>query len=280
MPRLRKNVSTPAQPKLGAIGFAVLAATIVFGVAANAQTDGAAKTGRGGVGQDNLQIATGTILPLRLEHGFSSKNPRIGRIITGRIMQDVPLPNSEKIPEGARVLGTILSVSPASRGGGGKISLRFDQVEVHYRKAVIVTDLRAIASFMEVQYAQIPETSPGFGTPYTWVTTDLIGGDIKYGVGGPVTDSASQVVGDGTFSGVLVHVSTKHGSPCRGELDGEHRPQALWVFSADACGVYGMNGLKIAHAGRSSPMGEISLAADGGEVNVHGGSGMLLRVVQ
>jgi len=280
MPRLRKNVSTPAQPKLGAIGFAVLATTMVFGVAVNAQTSGAARTGRGGAGQDNLQIATGTILPVRLDHGFSSKKTHVGQIITGRIMQDVPLPNSQKIPEGARVLGTILSVSPAGRGGGGKISLRFDQVEVHRRKAVIVSDLRAIASFMEVQYAQIPETSPGFGTPYTWVTTDLIGGDIKYGVGGPVTDSASQVVGDGTFSGVLVHVSTKHGSPCRGELDGEHRPQALWVFSADACGVYGMNGLKIAHAGRSSPMGEISLAADIGEVNVHGGSGMLLRVVQ
>jgi hypothetical protein len=195
-------------------------------------------------------------------------------------MQDVPLPGSGKIPEGSKVIGTILSVFAAGSNNAGKVTLRFDQIEVHHRRAAMVTNLRAIASPMEVQFAQIPETSPGFGTPYPWATTSLIGGDVKYGAGAPVTDRGSQVVGEGTYEGVLVHVRAQPESGCRGELDGNHDPQALWVFSADSCGVYGMSGIRIAHAGRTEPLGEIVISADSSGVNVRGGSGMLLRVAQ
>ncbi len=77
---------------------------------------------------------------------------------------------------------------------------------------------------------------------------------------------------------VLVHVSAKPGSPCRGDIEGNDRPQALWVFSSDACGVYDFTDLTILHAGRTSPIGQITLASDHGDMNVRAGSGMLLRV--
>jgi hypothetical protein len=195
-------------------------------------------------------------------------------------MQDVPLPGSGRIPEGSQVIGTILSVSAAGNNRAGKITLRFDQIEVHHRRMAMITSLRAVASPMEVAFAQTPETTPGFGTPYVWATTNLIGGDVKYGVGGPVTDQGSQVVGEGTYEGVLVHVRAQPQSDCRGELDGNHQLQALWVFSADSCGVYGMAGARIVHAGRTVPMGEIALSAESGDANVRSGSGMLLRVIR
>jgi hypothetical protein len=218
----------------GSIRLGVLALVFLCGFALRAQTNAAATGAAPRAGRGAVQMPAGAILPIRLNHGFSSKSTRVGQQLTGRIMQDVPLPGSDKIPEGSKVIGTILSVSAAGNNNGGKITLRFDQIEVHHRRAAMVTNLRAIASPMEVQFAQIPETTPGFGTPYAWATTDLIGGDVKYGAGGPVTDRGSQVVGEGTYDGVLVHVRAQPESGCRGELDGNHDPQALWVFSADS----------------------------------------------
>lgn len=230
--------------------------------------------------RESLEIPVGTVLPVRLNHGFSSKSATEGREITGRIMQDVPLENNEKIPDGARVLGMLVSVVKAGPNSSGRIAFRFDTLEIHHRRIPLVTNLRAIAGFMEVQFAQTPETSPGFGTPTTWVTTQQIGGDEVYGVGGPVTDRSSNHVGKGVFGGVLVHVRAQPGSKCRGPMDTEDRLQALWVFSSDACGVYGMEGVTIAHAGRTEPLGEIVLEAEHGDVLVRGASGMLLRVIR
>jgi hypothetical protein len=258
----------------------VLVLAFLCGFAVNAQTKTSDADARGRAGRDSVQIPVGTILPIRLNHGFSSKNARVGQQLTGRIMQDVPLPGSGKIPAGSTVVGTILSVSAAGNNTAGKISFQFAQIEIHHLRAAIFTNLKAIASPMEVEFAQIPETTPGFGTPYTWATTDQIGGDIKYGVGGPVTDRGSEVVGKGTYDGVLVHVKAQPESGCRGDAEGNDDVQALWVFSADSCGVYGIPGAKIVHADRTAPIGEITLATDSGDVNVRSGSGMLLRVAR
>ncbi|MGC2421003.1 MAG: hypothetical protein WA405_05065, partial [Candidatus Acidiferrales bacterium] len=84
-----------------------------------------------------------------------------------------------------------------------------------------------------------------------------------------------RVVGDG----VLVNVSAKPGTNCRGSLDGNSAPQALWLFSSDACGVYGFPHLAVRHAGRSSPLGQIILTSDEGPVDIGSGSGILLRVL-
>jgi hypothetical protein len=229
---------------------------------------------------ENLEIPAGTILPARLNHGLSSKNARPGQKITGRIMQEVPLPNDGKIPEGAKVSGTIVSVERGGNGANGRISFRFDNLEIRHRNLPIVANLRALAGFMEVQFAQTPEFSPGFGTPYVWATTRQIGGDEVFGVGGPVTNANSETVGKGVYGGVLVHVHAQPGSGCRGALDPEDRPQALWVFSSDACGVYGIQGVRIAHTGRTEPVGEIALVADQRDLLVWGASGMLLRIIR
>ena len=227
---------------------------------------------------NNLNIPDGTILPVRLNQSISSKSAAAGRVLTARIMQDVPLPNDEKIPVGAVVRGAILSVTKASASTRADISFRFDTLEMRHRTYPITSDLRAIAGFMEVQFAQTPEVSPGYGTPQPWITTQQIGGDEVYGVGGPVTDRASNHVGTGVYGGVLVHVRAHPERDCRGPVGNDDRLQALWVFSSDACGVYGIEGLSIAHAGRSKPIGEVTLAASQGEVRLHGATAMLLRV--
>jgi hypothetical protein len=85
----------------------------------------------------------------------------------------------------------------------------------------------------------------------------------------------SSVVGKSVVDGVLVRLSGS--APCRGDLEGNGRPQALWVFASDACGLYDLPGLTLVHAGRSEPR-EIRIRAEKGEVKIPAGSGLLLRI--
>jgi hypothetical protein len=68
------------------------------------------------------------------------------------------------------------------------------------------------------------------------------------------------------------------GLGCRGVVSDANQPQAMWLFSTDACGVYGYANIRIEHAGRTDPAGTIVLVADNGRLKLQSGSGMLLRV--
>jgi hypothetical protein len=225
-----------------------------------------------------LIIPLGTILPVRLNAGMSSTSAKPGRVVTGRIMQDVPLPSGMKIRAGSEVIGHIVDVTPAA--AGARISLQFDKLVSAHQTISITTNLRAIAGFMEVIEAQTPPIGAGESEVFRWLTTVQIGGDVVYGAGGPVTsgDAGNQIVGRAVNGGVLGQVRAKEGTKCRGPIDGNDARQALWVFSSDACGAYGLEHISIAHAGRSEPAGVIVLASDSGELKIRSGAGMLLRV--
>jgi hypothetical protein len=231
---------------------------------------------------NSLEIPPGTILPISLTGSFSTVKSKPGQTISGRIMQDVPLAAGQKIPRGSKVLGKVVSVIPNASGAGAEFSFRFDTLEMRGQKTSLTTNLRAIAGFMEVDQAQIPVHASGEGEVYSWLPTVQIGGDDVYGKEGTVTawNNPWDVVGRSTEHGVLGRVSAREGSSCRGELYDNAAPQALWVFSSDACGVYGMAKLSIAHAGRENPVGLIVLKTTTQKLNLPGGTGMLLRVDQ
>lgn len=223
-------------------------------------------------------IPPGTILPLQLNSSISSAKSKPGEKITARVMQDVPLPDGTKIHERSRVLGHVVDVTPAGAGVPGKISIQFDTLQLRGHALAIATNLRAIASMMDVDEAQEPKFSPDYGTPSTAYPTVQIGGEAVYRGGGHVMHG-NQIVGEPVLGGgVLVTVSSRPGTPCRGEIAGNTARQALWVFSSDACGVYDLPNLEISHAGRNDPFGRIVLAAKVGEVKIGAGTGLLLRV--
>lgn len=196
-------------------------------------------------------------------------------------MQDVPLPGGEKIRIGSKIIGHIVEVTPATGGQGDRVSLRFDKLISGNQTFPIITDLRAVAGFMEVMEAQTPPIGPGEGDVYDWLTTVQVGGDVVYGVGGPVThgEKGDNVVGKAIQGGVLSHIKANEEGKCRGALDGDDRLQAVWVFSSDACGTYGLAHLCIAHAGRTDPMGVIVLSSNVEHLKIAEGAGMLLRII-
>jgi hypothetical protein len=192
-------------------------------------------------------------------------------------MQDVPLPGGSAIHAGAKVIGQVVSVTSASSISPASVTLQFDTLETRGPKIPISTNLRAIASFVDVDQAQIPIFGPDRGTPEDAWTTVQIGGEAVYRGGGPV-EGLQGNVGKPVDGGVLSRVHADPERGCRGAIDANDRPQALWVFSSDACGAYDLPNLTVRHSGRSNPVGQITLASTKGQVNVRAGAGMLLRV--
>jgi hypothetical protein len=195
-------------------------------------------------------------------------------------MQNVPLPNGSKIPKGSKVEGRIVEVVLGNGTPGARISIQFDRLRLSHRVIPIVANLRAIAGFMEVYAAQTPAFGPGIGEVFRWLTTTQIGGDVVYGDGGPVTsaEDGAEVIGKAVDGGVLVRVSANERMGCRGEVDGNHNPQALWVFSSNACGTYGLTHVQVPHVGRTDPIGVVILASDRSTLKIQSGAGMLLRI--
>lgn len=221
-------------------------------------------------------IPSGTIIPVRLNSTLDSKKAKPGKVFTARVMQDVPLPDS-KIRAGSKVIGHVVSAKRDGSGTDWQVLLRFDSVEVSKRRIPISANLRAIASLMEVEDAQVPAAGPDRGTSQAAWTTVQVGGEVVYRGGGPVANGL-QDVGIPTANGVLAHISSGPGTKCSGENHDNNRLQALWVFSSHACGAYGFSDLEIAHSGCSDPIGEVVLTSSKGDVHLPSGSGMLLRV--
>lgn len=227
----------------------------------------------------NLFIPVGTIFPTRLENMLSAEDVKAGEEIATLIMQDVPLDGREKIRARSKVLGTVVTVARTPDGNAIDVSLRFDKVEYDKKTIPVSTSLRAIASYEAVRAAQTPFTGADGGTPAGWANTVQIGGDIRYGDSGEVRNRKKQKVGKGVEGGVLVHVSAQPGSACDGEIAGNDRMQALWVFSADACGLFGYRHIQIIHNGRKDPVGVISLRFEKEKMKLDAHTAILLRTV-
>jgi hypothetical protein len=212
----------------------------------------------------------GTLLPVTLYHGLNAKKLHPGQSVRLRLMQSIP---GTKIHRGSQVLGTVVRISSMSNGQA-RLFLRFDAVESHGQKIPIHANLRALASPLAVQEAQIPEEMSSRGmSPANW-DTQQIGGDQVYRGGGPVTENGHKVGKPGAY-GAVDTPQAALGMKCRGAVDPGHS-QAMWLFSADACGVYGYPHLVIQHAGRNGE--PIVLASQHGKLNLGGGSALLLRV--
>lgn len=219
------------------------------------------------------QIAAGTIVPVSPCGSLNADRPRPGQEIRAEVMQDAP---GTPIRRRARILGQVVAAIP-SKSGAAKLVLRFDAVEMHGQRLPLKSSLRASASFMEVEAAQVPEEMSSRGITPEVATTLQIGGEDVYRGGGPVA-SGDTAVGLPTAYGVLAVPRARLGQPCRGVVDGNARPQALWLFSSDACGVYGYSNIRIAEAGRMDSAGTITLVAATGRLKLYDGSGLLLRI--
>jgi hypothetical protein len=209
------------------------------------------------------EIPAGTVIPVMLQTTLDAKKAKVGQKIVARVMQDVPLSSQRRIRAGAKLVGHVVEVTRPSATSGSRIAISFDWLMIGGAAVPLTTSLRSLASMMEVFEAQLPTNAiDDYGTTTAdWVTVQ-VGGDAVYrGNGTVMTDG--QVVGKSTVAGdVTAKLIASRDGVCRGATAANDREQALWLFSPSACSVYGVENLKIAHAGRHDPVGQIILESD------------------
>jgi hypothetical protein len=225
------------------------------------------------------EIPAGTIIPAMTRTTLDASKARVGQKIEARVMQDVPLTSQTRIRAGAKLVGHVVAVTRAGAASPSRIVISFDRLLMDKTDVPITTSLRSLASMMEVFDAQLPTNAiDDYGTSESdWVTVQ-IGGDVVYR-GGRIVMSDGQVVGKATIAGeVTAKLLASRDGGCRGAIADNDREQAVWLFSSSACGAYGFDDLKIIHAGRRDPVGQIILQSDK-NVRLLGGAGLLLRVM-
>jgi hypothetical protein len=218
-------------------------------------------------------IPAGTALPVALNSTLDAKKDKPGQKIEARLMQDVPLPSGDKIKAGARVTGHIVAVSKTA-GGGSRMVLTFDQLTADGRTIPLVLSVRAIADSNSVYQAEVPiNADSNYTTQNVWVMRQVGGDIVNRGRG--LVGSNDEIVGryDGAPWGKL---TTAVEGDCS-SADGNGIEQALWVFSTSACGLYGLEGMKLVQDGRTAPAGQIVLESPK-NLHIGGGSGWFLLV--
>jgi hypothetical protein len=213
-----------------------------------------------GTGEDLKQtsqaaelIPAGTILPVTLNSTLRSDKSARGATMTLTLMQDIPLGAGKTLRRGSKVTGHVVETVTAGRGSDeSKISFQFDGLRFENHTVPITVTLKALASSIEVDAAQIPTGSEDGVSEVPWSLVK-IGED-------------------------QVRTSPDLSAECRRGSNTNNTPQAFWLFSPDACCAYGFGDLRILQSGRTEPLGEVTLASNRRAVKIEKGSAMLLRV--
>jgi len=198
-------------------------------------------------------IPAGTILPVTLNSSLRSDKSARGATVTATVVEDIPLGEGRTLRAGSKVTGHVVkTITPGTGSDESKISFQFDRLRFEDRTVPITATLKALASSIEVNAAQIPTGSEDGVSEVLWSLVK-IGED-------------------------QIHNSPERSAECGGGSNATHTPQAFWLFSSDACGAYGFGDLRILQSGRTEPFGEVTLATNRRAVNIEKGSAMLLRV--
>jgi hypothetical protein len=199
------------------------------------------------------QLPVGTVMAIVLDHDIDSRYSKPGQRIVAHIAQEVPLDNKRVIPLESKVYGEITKVENGT--GQAKLGVRFDRLELGKGELAIITQVRALASPLDVNSAATANIAGSNNNIPDAQTTVQIGGAVVYRGGGAVEDEMGMVVGKPIRGGVLAMIVNQPGSKCEG-MPVSATPQAVWVFAGYACGVYGISRFQFEN-GTNAKTGEI-----------------------
>lgn len=222
-------------------------------------------------------LPAGTLLPVALSNSIRAGKAKPNERFSAKLAQYVVV-NGVRLPRGTELSGRVIESQPAAGTSPARLVLAFDSIRVKERDLPITTSLRSLASTQAVYDAQLPTNMvDDYGSSLRDWNTTQVGGQAVYRGDGTVMEGP-EVVGKASSVGeVFGKPKTWPWSACARDAV-RNVEQSFWVFSTDACGVYGFEGLRLTHAGRKDPLGHIVLESPA-KLEIRAGSGLLLMVL-
>jgi hypothetical protein len=219
-------------------------------------------------------IPAQTTLPVVFTSTVSASTAHAGERIDARTTAPVRLADGTAIPKGAHVTGHVVEAAafrfnPAhyAQQAPGALAIRFDSIDVHGAALPLHVAVRALASPVaswataDVQESDIdPEH-----------TTTQVGGDQVTPFEEAVSSAEGSTVGYQHGGYVYAHLLAN------GSCDASSTEQSMGIFSASACGLYGMQGSTLET--EQSANGPVAVLNSDGHTEIHKNSEALLEEV-
>jgi hypothetical protein len=223
-----------------------------------------------------------TTIPVRFVHTVKSNRVHAGEPVLASTIQTVQLPDGQSIPKGSVLQGHIVEArpfvfdtTPYAIQQPSYLSIHFDKIILRNTSVPAQLYVRALVDNLDADKASSPiylDETDRVGT------RQLVGQDQFSPLAKEVLNSDGDVVGYNRKDGVHARLIANryivlhefHDCP------GTNTEQAVGIFSADACGIYGFVDVDLSNNG-SDNNGTFKLESHHHSVTLQAGSAALLQ---
>jgi hypothetical protein len=255
------------------ISSVVLALLVGIGGIAAAEISGQAET-----------IPVATAIPVIFTQTLDAAKAKPGEAVTVKTTQVVLLPGGETIPSGTPLIGHVIEATPFVFNPApyavqkpSVVSVHFDKIATSGSTIPVSFSVRAIAGPVASHEASILHYRDETDSTGTRI---LIGGSEFSPVESQVLSPRGDVVGYNRKNGVFARLIAEDYESKNSVLDcaATDSEQSVGIFSASACGVYGMDAASMSDSGVNGD-GAFVLESNSETVKLYAKSEALLQVV-
>ncbi len=232
------------------------------------------------------QSASFTVIPVIFTHSVDASKARVGDVVTAKTMQVVKLPDGTAVPKGSTITGHVTVARPFKFDSTDYAVQQPSILAIHFDKLTnkggspsdTNLSIRAMANRLTSEDAMTPhrlDETDGVGTMVQ------VGGDSYSPLAKPVVSPDDDIVGYNRHGGVYARLlSADYTSRySHAACEANSTEQAVAIFSASACGLYGFADLYMTDDGRGNEPGTFRLESRRHTVKLYGQSTALLQTI-
>ena len=229
-------------------------------------------------------IPPSTAIPVVFTQSLQAGQAKPGDAVRAKTMEVVFLPNGRILPAGSTVIGHVVSstrflfdATPYAVQKPAVLSVHFDSIAMQGQPIPVALVVRAVAGPVASHEAEAPHDLDEIDWSGTRV---LIGGERTSPLEKTVLSADGRIAGYSTRQGVFARLLAADDVNPDSDVHcaATATEQSVGIFSADACGAYGLNGVSLTGDGRHNHATFV-LESTQRTVKLFAGSTALLQVM-